>query len=78
MWSYLHDQRSKQTSFVDLQFLSNYSLFSEKLAQKETLLKRNLEHESILYISTELSVDWKSKTFQNQAVFFARKIKCFI
>ena len=34
IWSYLRNQRSKQINFVDLQFLSNYALFSKKLVQK--------------------------------------------
>ena len=30
MWSYLRKQRSKQRNLVDLEFLSNYALFSKK------------------------------------------------
>ena len=41
-------------------------------------LKKNLEYESILYNSTELSVDWTSREFQNQTILFSRKIKSFI
>ena len=41
----------------------------------ETCLKKNLEYESILYNSTELSVDWTSREFQNQTILFSRKIK---
>ena len=42
------------------------------------LLKKNLEYESILYNSTELSVDLTSREFQNQTIlfmWFSRKIK---
>ena len=42
------------------------------------LLKKNLEYESILYNSTELSVDLTSREFQNQTILFmlfSRKIK---
>ena len=34
MWSYLGNQRLKQTKLVDLQFLSTYALFSKKLCRK--------------------------------------------
>ena len=34
MWSYLRNQRSKQTNLVDLHILSNYTPFFEKLVQK--------------------------------------------
>ena len=37
--------------------------------------KKNLEYESILCHSTELSVDWTSRKFQNQTTLFSRKIK---
>ena len=40
----------------------------------ESYLKRNLEYENILYNSTELSVDWTSRRFQNQTILFSRKI----
>ena len=39
MWSYLGNQRSKQTKLVELQFLLNYALFPKnlyiELAKKE-------------------------------------------
>ena len=57
-WPHLHNQRSKQTNFVDFQFFSNYALFSKKLVPK-VVKKRNLDYESVLYNSTELSVDWE-------------------
>ena len=37
--------------------------------------KKKLEYESILYNSTELSVDWTSRELQNQTILFSRKIK---
>ena len=39
------------------------------------MLKKNLEYESTLYNSTQLSVDWTSREFQNQTILFSRKIK---
>ena len=38
----------------------------------------NLEYESILYNSTELSIDWTSREFQNQTVLFLNKFKSSI
>ena len=37
--------------------------------------KKKLEYESILYNSTEVSVDWTTREFQNQTILFSRKIK---
>ena len=76
MFSYLLNQRSKQTNLANLQFLLNYALFSKNLRRK--LLKKNLEYDSILYDSTELSVDWASREFQNQTILFSRKGKSSI
>ena len=61
MWSCLRNQRSKETSLVDLQFLSNYELFSKNWCRK--LLKK--EYESMLYNFIERLVDWTSREFQN-------------
>ena len=44
----------------------------------ECSFKKNLECESILYNSTELSVDWTSRDFQNQSILFARKIRSLV
>ena len=44
----------------------------------ENFLKKNFEYESILYTSTELSVDWTSRDFQNQTILLSRKIKSSI
>ena len=59
MWSYLRNQRLKQTNRVDLQSFELCNLF-QKLMQK-VVKKKNLEDESILHNSTELSLDWISK-----------------
>ena len=43
MWSYLRNQRLKETRLVDLQFLSNYALFSKtgaKVVKKRSLNKK--------------------------------------
>ena len=72
-WLYLRNQWLKQTNLVDLQFLSNYTPLPKTDA--EGCWKRNLEDESILYNSTELSVDWTTRDFQNQNILFSRKMK---
>ena len=61
MWSYQRNQRSKHTNLVYLQFLLNYALFPK--TGPESCQKKNLEYESILYNSKELSVDWTSDLF---------------
>ena len=79
MFWYLRNQRSKQGNLADLQFLFNYALFSQNWCSK--LLKKNVEFESISYNSTEPSVDWTSRGFQNQTILFilfSRKIKSSI
>ena len=38
MWSYLRNQRSRQTNLVYLQFLSNYALFSKNWYKKLLIL----------------------------------------
>ena len=79
MFWYLRNQRSKQGSLADLQFLFSYALFSQNWCRK--LLKKNVEYESILYNSTELSVDWTSKGSPNQTILFilfSKKIKSSI
>ena len=63
MWSYLRNQRSKQTDLVYLQFLSNYGFFSKNWCKK--LSKEDHENRSILYNATELVVDWTYRKFQN-------------
>ena len=57
------------TIFVEL-----CTLF-QKLVQSVSCLKKNLEFESILHNSTELSVDWTFREFQNQTILFLEKIK---
>ena len=76
MWSYLRNQRLKQANLVYLQFLSNYALLSKYWCRK--LLEKNLEYESILHNSNELSFGWTSREFQNQTILFSRKIKSSI
>ena len=44
----------------------------------ESCSPKNLQYDSILHNSTELSVDWASREFQNQTVLFSRKIKSSI
>ena len=66
----------KTNKLVYLQSLLNYVLFLSK-TNAESCLK-NHEDESILYNSTELSVDWTSRELQNQTVLFSRKIKCSV
>ena len=44
----------------------------------ENFYKKNLEYESILCNSTELSGDWTSREFPNQTVLFSSKIKSLI
>ena len=44
----------------------------------ESFYKKNFEYESILYNSTELSVEWTSREFRNQTILFSRKIKSSI
>ena len=44
----------------------------------KNLVKNKLEYESILCNSTELSVDWTSREFQNQSILFSRKINSSI
>ena len=41
----------------------------------ESCWKKNPKYDSNLYNSTELSVDWTSREFQNQAILFSRKMK---
>ena len=41
----------------------------------ESCYKNNCKYESTLYSSTELSIDWISSEFENQAISFSRKIK---
>ena len=76
MFWYLRNQSSKQANLADLQLRLNYAFFSQNWCRK--LLKKNVEYESILYNSTELSVDWTSRGSQNQTILFillSRKIK---
>ena len=68
---YVTNDQNKQPA--DLQFLFNCALFSKNWCRK--MLKKNLEYESTLYNSTQLSVDWTSREFQNQTILFSRKIK---
>ena len=74
MWSYLRNQRSKQTNLVYLQFL----MHSFPKTGAEGCQEKNLEYGRILYNSTELSVDWTSTEFQNQTILFSAKIKFLI
>ena len=53
-------------------------MHSFPIAGTERCKKKNLEHESILYNSTKLSIDWTSREFQNQEIVFSRKIKSSI
>ena len=76
MWSYLRIQRLKQTDFLDLQL--SRVMHSLPKTDAESYLKMNLEYESILCNSTELSVHWKSREFQSQTILFSRKIKSSI
>ena len=76
MWSYKRNQWSKQTNLADLQFLSNYVLFSKNWCGK--LLKRKIEYQSILYNSRERPVDWTSREFQDHTILFSSKIKTSI
>ena len=76
MCSYLRNQQSKQTNLAYLQFLSNYVLFSKNWCKK--LLKKHLEYKSILYTSTEISVGWTPREFQNETASFSRKINSLI
>ena len=41
----------------------------------ESCYNKNRKYESTLYSSTELSIDWISSEFENQALSFSRKIK---
>ena len=81
MWSYLRNQQSKQTNLLYLEFLSTYALFLVTLLMHTSfdlcrkLLKKNLEHESMLYNSTKLSANWISKEFQIQIISFSKNIK---
>ena len=47
-------------------------------AGAEGCCKGYLEYESILYNSTDLSVDWTCREFKNQTILFSRKIKSSI
>ena len=51
--------------------------YFQKLALK-VVEKNNLEYESILYNSNEISVYWTSREFQNQTILFSRMIKSSI
>ena len=70
MWSYLRNQRLKK-SFVDLQFLSNYALFSKSWSKK--LLKRSLEYESILcnYI---IPLNYRLTGNQDQTMLYQERL----
>ena len=65
MWSYLRNQRSKQTNLVDLQFLSNYVLFSKKLVQN-VVKKGSLNMKEYYIIPLN--------EFQNETILFSRKL----
>ena len=64
-------------------FTNRYTILFElctpfqKLMQK-AVNKSTFEYDSILYNSTELSVDWTSREFPNQTILFSRKIKSSI
>ena len=62
---YVTNGQNKQTIY-NLRFLLNYALFCKNWCRM--LLKKNLKYDSILYNSTELSVDWTSREFQNQTI----------
>ena len=51
---------------------------SSPKAGAESCSKKNLEYENTLYNSTELSVDWTSREFQNQTILSSTKIKSSI
>ena len=65
MWSYLRNQRSKQTNLVGLQFLSNYVLFSKKLVQN-VVKKGSLNMKEYYIIPLN--------EFQNETILFSRKL----
>ena len=52
MWSYLCNHRLKQANLVDFRIIHPFSKTGVERCEK-----RNIEDESILYTSTELSVD---------------------
>ena len=72
MWSYLRSQRSKQTNFVDLQFLSNYALFLKILGQK--VVRKGTSNMKVYYI-IPLNYRLTGNPVQNQTILFSRKIK---
>ena len=70
MWSYLRNQRLKQTTLVYLLFLWNYGLFSKNWCIK--FLKKTREYKS-MYKCTKRLVAWTSREFQNQTILFEKK-----
>ena len=72
---YVTNGQNKQT-FQIYNFF--WIMHSFPIAGTERCKKKNLEHESILYNSTKLSIDWTSREFQNQEIVFSRKIKSSI
>ena len=71
------------TNCQNKQTLQIYNFFRIMHSFRKTncckkLLKRNLEYESILYNSIELSVGWTSTDFQNQTILFSANINSLI
>ena len=65
---YLTNVQNKQTLQI-YNFFWNKHSFSKNDA--EGCEKKELKYEIMLYNSTELSVDWTSRWFQNQTISFS-------
>ena len=72
MWSYLRNQRSKQTNLVYLQFLSNYVLF-QKLTQK-VVKKRTFDLEVYYIIQRNYRLTGHTDNFEIEPYYFQERL----
>ena len=75
MWSYLHNQRSKQKKVVDLQFLSNYVFFSKNWFRK--LLKHKIRTSNMtvyFIIPLNYRLTGHPETFKVKLYYFKERL----
>ena len=59
MWGHIYVTNGQNKQIV--------CILRKKVAVQKTVTKKNFEYENILYDSSELSVDWTPREFQNQS-----------
>ena len=72
MWSYLRNQRSKQTNLVDLQFLLNYALFSKNSCRE--LLKKTSNMKVYYIIQLNYQLTEYPENFKIKLYYFQERL----